>query len=78
MMDFLDIYEKNVKPQLQPVVVEEQQKDETELFKVEDKKEEPKPPTFSDFDENALIEKISAKILESLNIQQQNKEELNE
>ena len=73
MMDFLDIYEKNVKPQLQPVVVEEPQKDETELFKVE--KEEPKPPTFSDFDENALIEKISAKILESLNIQQQNKEE---
>ena len=73
MMDFLDIYEKNVKPQLQPVVVEEPQKDETDLFKVE--KEEPKPPTFSDFDENALIEKISAKILESLNIQQQNKEE---
>ena len=72
MMDFLDIYEKNVKPELQPVV-EEPQKDETELFKVE--KEEPKPPTFSDFDENALIEKISAKILESLNIQQQNKEE---
>lgn len=73
MMDFLDIYEKKVKPQLQPVVVEEPQKDETELFKVE--KEEPKPPTFSDFDENALIEKISAKILESLNIQQQNKED---
>ena len=73
MMDFLDIYEKNVKPELQPVVVEEPQKDETELFKVE--KEEPKPPTFSDFDENALIEKISSKILESLNIQQQNKEE---
>ena len=73
MMDFLDIYEKNVKPQLQPVV-EEPQKNETELFKVEEK-EEPKPPTFSDFDENALIEKISAKILESLNIQQQNKED---
>lgn len=75
MMDFLDIYEKNVKPQLQPVVVEEPQKNDNELFKVEEKKEEPKPPTFSDFDENALIEKISAKILESLNIQQQNKEE---
>ena len=75
MMDFLDVYEKNVKPELQPVVVEEPQKNENELFKVE--KEEPKPPTFSDFDENALIEKISAKILESLNIQQ-NKEELNE
>ena len=75
MMDFLDIYEKNVKPQLQPVVVEEPQKDETELFKVEEKKEEQKPPTFSDFDENALIEKISAKILESLNIQHQNKGE---
>lgn len=73
MMDFLDIYEKNVKPQLQPVV-EEPQKNDSELFKVEEK-EEPKPPTFSDFDENALIEKISAKILESLNIQQQNKEE---
>ena len=76
MMDFLDIYEKNVRTELQPVV-EEPQKNETELFKVEEK-EEPKPPTFSDFDENALIEKISAKILESLNIQQQNKEELNE
>lgn len=74
MMDFLDIYEKNVKPQFQPVVVEEPQKNDSELFKVEEK-EEPKPPTFSDFDENALIEKISAKILESLNIQQQNKEE---
>ena len=73
MMDFLDIYEKNVKPQLQPVV-EEPQKNDNELFKVEEK-EEQKPPTFSDFDENALIEKISAKILESLNIQQQNKEE---
>ena len=72
MMDFLDIYEKNVKPELQPVVVEEPQKNENELFKVE--KEEPKPPTFSEIDENALIEKISAKILESLNIQQ-NKEE---
>ena len=77
MMDFLDIYEKNVKPQLQPVV-EEPQKNDSELFKVEEKKEEQKPLTFSDFDENALIEKISAKILESLNIQQQNKEELNE
>ena len=76
MMDFLDIYEKNVKPQLQPVLVEEPQKNDSELFKVEEK-EEPKPPTFSDFDENALIEKISAKILGSLNIQQ-NKEELNE
>ena len=73
MMDFLDIYEKNVKPELQPVVVDEPQKNENELFKVE--KEEPKPPTFSGIDENALIEKISAKILESLNIQQQNKEE---
>lgn len=74
MMDFLDIYEKNVKPELKPVVVDEPQKSDNELFKVEEK-EEPKPPTFSDFDENALIEKISAKILESLNIQQQNKEE---
>ena len=74
MMDFFDIYEKNVRPELQPVVVEEPQKSDNELFKVEEK-EEPKPPTFSDFDENALIEKISAKILESLNIQQQNKEE---
>ena len=73
MMDFLDIYEKNVRTELQPVV-EEPQKNDNELFKVEEKKEEPKPPTFSDFDENALIEKISAKILESLNIQQQNKE----
>ena len=73
MMDFLDIYEKNVKPELQPVV-EEPQKNDSELFKVEEK-EEPKPPTFSGIDENALIEKISAKILESLNIQQQNKEE---
>ena len=74
MMDFLDIYEQKVKPELQPVVVEEPPKNDNELFKVEEK-EEPKPPTFSDFDENALIEKISAKILESLNIQQQNKEE---
>ena len=73
MMDFLDIYEQKVKPELQPVLVEEPPKSDNELFKVE--KEEPKPPTFSDFDENALIEKISAKILESLNIQQQNKEE---
>ena len=72
-MDFLDIYEKNVRTELQPVV-EEPQKNDNELFKVEEK-EEQKPPTFSDFDENALIEKISAKILESLNIQQQNKEE---
>lgn len=73
MMDFLDVYEKNVKPQLQQVVVEEPPKSDNELFKVEEK-EEPKPPTFSGIDENALIEKISAKILESLNIQQ-NKEE---
>ena len=73
MMDFFFFFEKNVKPELQPVV-EEPQKNVSELFKVEEK-EEPKPPTFSDFDENALIEKISAKILESLNIQQQNKEE---
>ena len=72
MMDFLDIYEKNVKPELQPVMEEEPPKNDNELFKVE--KEEPKPPTFSEIDENALIEKISAKILESLNIQQ-NKEE---
>lgn len=65
MMEFLDDYEKLVKPELEPKV---EVKNEDELFEIEPevKKEEPKPQTFSDFNEDALIEKISAKILEKL------------
>lgn len=65
MMEFLDYYEKLVKPELEPKV---EVKNEDELFEIEPevKKEEPKPQTFSDFNEDALIEKISAKILEKL------------
>lgn len=65
MMEFLDDYEKLVKPELEPKV---EVKNEDELFEIETeiKKEEPKPQTFSDFNEDAFIEKISAKILEKL------------
>ena len=65
MMEFLDDYEKLVKPELEPKV---EVKNEDELFEIEAevKKEEPKPQTFSEFNEDALIEKISAKILEKL------------
>lgn len=65
MMEFLDVYEKLVKPELEPNV---EVKNEDELFEIEPevKKEEPKPQTFSEFNEDALIEKISAKILEKL------------
>lgn len=69
MMEFLDDYEKLVKPTLEPEV---EVKNEDELFEIEPeiKKEEPKPQTFSDFNEDALIEKISAKILEKLSNKQ--------
>lgn len=65
MMEFLDDYEKLVKPELEPKV---EVKNEDELFEIEPevKKEEQKPQTFSEFNEDALIEKISAKILEKL------------
>lgn len=64
MMEFLDDYEKLVKPELEPKV---EVKNEDELFEIEPEvKKEPKPQTFSEFTEDALIEKISAKILEKL------------
>lgn len=66
MFDFFEDYEKFVKPTLEVKV--EPTKNEDDLFEIEPevKKEEPKPQTFSEFNEDALIEKISAKILEKL------------
>ena len=65
MMEFLDDYEKLVKKELDTVV---EIKNEDELFELEPevKKEEPKPQTFSEYNEDALVEKLSAKILEKL------------
>lgn len=64
-MDMYDIYEKYVRPTM---VVEEPTKNDEELFKLEEetKETQPKPPTT--FDENALVEKITASILEKLSI----------
>lgn len=66
MMEFFDSYDKLVKPELEPKV---EVKNEDELFELEPEvkiKEEPKPQTFSEFNEDALVEKLTAKILEKL------------
>ena len=64
IMDFLDSYEKLVKPELEPKV---EVKNEDELFKIEEEeKPVPEPQTFSDINEDELLEKLSAKILEKL------------
>ena len=67
-MNIFDVYEKYVRPEMQPIV--EPKPDEDELFDVEEKpgenKEEngdPVPPTIN---EDAMVDKIAAKVAEML------------
>lgn len=63
MMEFFDDYEKLVKPTLE---VKVEPNNEDELFQVEEEKPVPEPQPFAEFNEDELIDKISAKILEKL------------
>lgn len=65
MMDMYDVYEKYVKPTMEVV---EPTKNDEELFKLEDETTETQPKPSTSFDENALVEKITASILEKLSI----------
>lgn len=67
-MNVFDIYEKYVRPEIQPIV--EVKPDEEELFDVEEKPGEkeddngdPAPPTIN---EDAMVDKIAAKVAEML------------
>lgn len=67
-MNVFDIYEKYVRPEMQPIV--EEKPDENELFDVEEKpgeKEEDKGvPDLSTINDDAMVEKIAAKVAEML------------
>lgn len=65
MIDMYDVYEKYVRPTM---VVEEPTKNDEELFKLEEETKETQPKPSTSFDENALVEKITASILEKLSI----------
>lgn len=68
MFDFFEDYEKFVKPTLEEKV--EPTKNEDELFEIEEEKPVPETQPFAGFNEDELIDKISAKILEKLSNKQ--------
>lgn len=66
-MNVFDIYEKYVRPEMQPIV--EEKPDEDELFDVEEKpgeKEENGDPEPLTINEEAMVDKIAAKVAEML------------
>ncbi len=67
-MNIFDIYEKYVRPEMQPIV--EPKPDEEELFDVEEKpgenKEENGLPESPTINEDAMVDKIAAKVAEML------------
>lgn len=67
-MNVFDIYEKYVRPEMQPIV--EEKPDEEELFDVEEKPGEKKDdngdPDLSTINDDAMVEKIAAKVAEML------------
>ena len=65
MIDMYDAYEKYVKPTME---VKEPPKNDEELFKLEEETTETQQKQSNLFDENALVEKITASILEKLSI----------
>lgn len=67
-MNVFDIYEKYVRPEMQPIV--EVKPDEDELFDVEEKpgenNEENSDPESPTINEDAMVDKIAAKVAEML------------
>lgn len=67
-MNIFDVYEKYVRPEMQPIV--EPKPDEDELFDVEEKpgenKEENGLPESPTINEDAMVDKIAAKVAEML------------
>lgn len=67
-MNVFDIYEKYVRPEMQPIV--EEKPDENELFDVEEKtgekEEDNGVPDLSTINDDAMVEKIAAKVAEML------------
>lgn len=67
-MNVFDIYEKYVRPEMQPIV--EEKPDENELFDVEEKpgekEEDNGVPDLSTINEEAMVDKIAAKVAEML------------
>lgn len=67
-MNVFDIYEKYVRPEMQPIV--EEKPDENELFDVEEKPGEKEDdngfPDLSTINEDAMVDKIAAKVAEML------------
>lgn len=67
-MNVFDIYEKYVRPEMQPIV--EEKPDENELFDVEEKpgekEEDNDVPDLSTINDDAMVEKIAAKVAEML------------
>lgn len=67
-MNIFDVYEKYVRPEMQPIV--EPKPDEDELFDVEEKpgenKEENGDPVAPTINEDAMVDKIAAKVAEML------------
>lgn len=67
-MNVFDIYEKYVRPEMQSIV--EEKPDEDELFDVEEKpgekEEDNGVPDLSTINDDAMVEKIAAKVAEML------------
>lgn len=67
-MNVFDIYENYVRPEIQPIV--EVKPDEEELFDVEEKpgenKEDNGDPESPTINEDAIVDKIAAKVAEML------------
>lgn len=68
-MNVFDIYEKYVRPEMQPIV--EEKPDENELFEVEEKpgekeEEDNGVPDLSTINDDDMVEKIAAKVAEML------------
>lgn len=67
-MNLFEVYEKYVRPDLMPTV--EEKPDEEELFDVEEKpgekKEENGSPESPTINEDAMVDKIAAKVAEML------------